>query len=67
MATGENVLWIVERTIYNADIKLKTFVFRTRKAATDWIREERKKNDSSRNRHFRCYHGPIRATWGPNE
>jgi hypothetical protein len=70
MATGENILWIVEKKqvsgAWESDkpwAKPKRFVFRTLAAAKAFVEKKRKNN---RNRHM-MYYSPLRATWGPEQ
>lgn len=66
MASGENVLWTVEKhgqrgTMAYSGKVYATFVFRTRKAALEFAEAKNRKSK----RYW--YTSPKRATWGPEQ
>ena len=68
MATGENVLWIVDvgYPVRQYDWRYRTHVFRTRQAAKEFVKEIEAR-PRNRNNRYATVNGPYRATWGPNE
>lgn len=71
MATGENVLWIVERRMVAARddspwVGVTRKLFRTRKAARDYSRTMNDKAQRSKGKRKFSYSMPQRCTWGPD-
>lgn len=60
MASGENVLWTVDKSNVYGKV-VGRFVFRTFDAA------DRFKKKKHRNSKVFIYHAPQRATWGPEQ
>jgi hypothetical protein len=60
MATGENVLWVVEKRWRQSTYVDKRWVFRTREAAQDFASYK-----EARAKLFR--YNVYRATWGPEQ
>lgn len=61
----ESVLWVVRKAPTPSHPKYVTtddvaIIFRTRKAAVDYVREKNKKSKRY------TFHYPKRATWGPD-
>lgn len=62
MASGENVLWVVDR-VRASDLKiLKSYVFRTRDAAKVYAYDRQAKQKVSA-----YLYDVKRATWGPEQ
>ena len=60
MATGENVLYVVDKRRYRQKRVIKSYIFRTRKAANEYQEAQNIKSGSFE------YSEPRRAEWGPN-
>lgn len=61
MATGENKLYIVERQMFNTCKITKRFIFRTREAARNFAKAQRKISKTA------WYNVLPAATWGPEQ
>lgn len=62
MASGENVLWVVDRVRSDDGKILKSYVFRTRDAAKIYAYDK-----YQRQKEFIYLYNVSRAVWGPEQ